>query len=152
MSAPAGQTAIHRLVDAARVGGLPRTVARLSSGWVVLAESQRLPGYCILLPDPVVPALNDLDELGRASFLRDMTAVGDAVRSVCAPARLNYAMLGNLEPALHAHIIPRYDHEPDALRTKSIWNYDPAMWNDPAHAFDPKAHRTLIENLQAKLI
>ena len=30
----------------------------------------------------------------------------------------------NLEPALHAHVIPRSLDEPPELRTKPIWSYD----------------------------
>ena len=28
--------------------------------------------------------------------------------------RINYAIFGNVEPALHAHVIPRYRNEPEA--------------------------------------
>ena len=39
---------------------------RLPSGWVVMGERQVFPGYCLLLPDPVVDHLNALrsDRLG----------------------------------------------------------------------------------------
>jgi len=144
-------TAIHREVEQARNGVHPRVVCRTGSGWVVLAPSQVLLGYCLLLPDPVVHSLNDLPEHGRARFLLDMAHVGDAVTRVCKPLRLNYAMLGNQEQALHAHIIPRYAHEPEHLRGASIWSYHPAQWNDPAHAFDKARHAELIAKLREDL-
>jgi len=31
--------------------------------------------------------------------------------------RINYALFGNLEPALHAHVFPRRADEPAATRT-----------------------------------
>lgn len=99
-------TAIHRFVEQARRGDHPRVIARMPSGWAVLGPSQLLPGYSLLCPDPVVGSLNELDEQARAAFLLDMARLGDAVLKVCRPLRLNYAMLGNVEPALHAHIIP----------------------------------------------
>jgi diadenosine tetraphosphate (Ap4A) HIT family hydrolase len=117
-------TAIHRQVAAARAGTLPRVIARLASGWVVLGDPQVIRGYCLLLPDPVVPHLNALDQEGRRQFLDDMARVGDAVLAVTGAARINYEMLGNLEPALHAHVIPRHRTEPAALRTKPVWSYD----------------------------
>jgi len=58
------ETAIHRQVAAARAGTLPRVIARLASGWVVLGDPQVIRGYCLLLPDPVVPHLNALDQEG----------------------------------------------------------------------------------------
>lgn len=144
-------TAIHRFVEQARMGTLPRAVVRLSSGWVVLAESQRLPGYCILLPDPVVPDLNDLAGASRERFLADMALVGDAVIRACRPRRLNYAMLGNQEPALHAHVIPRYEWEQAELRSKPIWSYPPEEWGAAEHTFDPHKHRDLIERIGSAL-
>lgn len=38
--------------------------------------------------------------------------------------RINYEMLGNLEPALHAHLFPRDDQEAEATRTAPIWLHD----------------------------
>jgi hypothetical protein len=38
-----------------------------------------LKGYCLLLPDPVVPHLNAMTMNMRQQFLSDMTILGDAV-------------------------------------------------------------------------
>ncbi len=118
------QTAIHRQVAAARAGEEPRVAARLFSGWVLFGERQFVRGYVLLLPDPVVPSLNALGAKERAMFLHDMGRLGDALLKVTGAARINYAILGNLEPALHAHIIPRYMSEPEELRKGPAWNYD----------------------------
>jgi diadenosine tetraphosphate (Ap4A) HIT family hydrolase len=138
-------TAIHRNVDRARAGQWPQVIARLPSGWAVMGDSQLLPGYCLLLPDPVVPSLNDLDEPSRTRYLLDMARLGDAITKAAPapPRRINYEILGNLEPALHAHIIPRYHDEPPDLRTKAIWLYPPDVWNAPEHRFDEAKHASL---------
>jgi diadenosine tetraphosphate (Ap4A) HIT family hydrolase len=99
-------------------------VARLSSGWVVMGERQVFAGYCLLLPDPVVAHLNDLAGASRAGFLSDMARVGDAVLAATAALRINYALFGNVEPALHAHIFPRYVNEPASTRTAQPWALD----------------------------
>jgi diadenosine tetraphosphate (Ap4A) HIT family hydrolase len=140
-------TSIHRRVDALRAGDDATFVARLASGWAVLGERQVLPGYCLLLPDPVVPALNALQGAARAAFLADMAALGDAVLAVTGAVRINYAIFGNLDPALHAHVIPRYHDEPPRLRTAQPWAYD---W-DAAPAFDPDQHRDLRDRIHAAL-
>ena len=99
-------------------------IARLGSGWAILAERQVLPGYCLLLPDPVVPHLNALTARARAQFLADMARVGDALLAATGALRINYAMFGNVEPALHAHLFPRHAAEPEATRTAQPWALD----------------------------
>jgi diadenosine tetraphosphate (Ap4A) HIT family hydrolase len=140
-------TSIHRRVDALRAGRDPAFVARLASGWAVLGERQFLPGYCLLLPDPVVPTLNALPGGARADFLADMAALGDAVLAATGALRINYAIYGNVDPALHAHVIPRFHDEAPALRQAHPWAYD----SDAAPAFDPEIHRELRDRIHAAL-
>ncbi len=89
-----------------------------------MGEQQVLPGYCVLLPDPVVPHLNGLRLPQRAQFLTDMALVGDALLQVTGALRINYAMFGNVEPALHAHIFPRYANELLATKNAQPWALD----------------------------
>jgi diadenosine tetraphosphate (Ap4A) HIT family hydrolase len=140
-------TSIHRRVDALRAGDDPTFVARLASGWAVLGERQVLPGYCLLLPDPVVPTLNALAGAERAAFLADMAALGDAVLSATRAVRINYAIFGNQDPALHAHVIPRFHDEPAPFVTAQPWAYD---W-ELAPAFDREEHRELRDRIHAAL-
>ena len=111
-------TAIHRRVAACRAGTDPTAIARLGAGWAVMGDPQVIEGYCLLLPDPVVPHLNALTEAGQAAFLADMARLGQAVLELTGALRINYAMFGNLEPALHAHVFPRHADEPEALRRR----------------------------------
>ncbi len=140
-------TAIHRLVESARRGDDPTVIARLPSGWAVFGRAQFLRGYALLLPDPVVADLNALASAARAQFLADMAALGDALLAATGALRINYAMFGNLEPALHAHVVPRYADEPDTLRTAHPWAYD---WSGAA-PFDPASLAELKAALQARL-
>jgi diadenosine tetraphosphate (Ap4A) HIT family hydrolase len=140
-------TAIHRHVTDLRQGKDPKCIARMPSGWAVLGARQFLAGYSLLLPDPVVGHLNDLEETARRQFLADMTRLGDALLKATGAVRINYAMLGNLEPALHAHLFPRYSNEPEALRTAHPWAYD---WQ-AARPFDPAQDGALIERIRRAL-
>ena len=119
-------TVIHQQVNAAREGRDPRVIARLFTGWAVFGERQFVRGYALLLPDPVVPNLNALGARERIAFLSDMSRLGDALLKVTGAARINYAIFGNQDPALHAHVIPRYLDEPEPYRTQHPWAYD---WN-----------------------
>jgi len=138
-------TAIHRIVAACRDENYPALIARMSSGWAVVGTAQFLRGYCLLLPDPVVPHLNALPTVRREQFLNDMARLGDAVLAVTAAVRINYAMFGNVEPALHAHVIPRYNDEAPELRSAHPWTYD---WS-AAPPFDSQAHGELLLRLRA---
>jgi diadenosine tetraphosphate (Ap4A) HIT family hydrolase len=140
-------TRIHSQVNEARAGRNPRVVARLYSGWAVFGERQFVRGYLLLLPDPVVANLNSLDAHARGAFLTDMSRLGDALLKVTAALRINYAIFGNEEPALHAHVIPRYLDEPEALRAAHPWAYD---WT-AAPVFERAAYSELAESLLQEL-
>ncbi len=115
--------AIPQRIEAARAGTNPTLICRMPSGWVVLCDMQFLSGYCILLSDPVVSSLNDLNRTQRADFLSDMVIVGDALLEVTGAYRINYAIAGNTDPYLHAHIVPRYLTEPEVLRKGLPWSH-----------------------------
>lgn len=140
-------TAIHKMVDACRQGASDTLIKRMASGWAVMGRSQFLRGYCLLLPDPVVPHLNSLSTTERNMFLADMGALGHAVLVATQALRINYAMFGNVEPALHAHVIPRFDDESAAMRVSHPWAYDWAA----APQFDLAVHGKLLETIRAQL-
>ena len=140
-------TAIHHRVEACRAGTDPTVVTRLASGWAVMGDPQVLEGYCLLLPDPVVPHLNALAPDAQVAFLADLARLGQAVLELTGALRINYAMFGNVEPALHAHVHPRYASEPDSLRTAHPWAYD---WS-AARRFDPERDGPLLLALRARL-
>jgi diadenosine tetraphosphate (Ap4A) HIT family hydrolase len=135
------------MVDLCRADAHPGSVARVDSGWVILGERQVLPGYCVLLPDPVVADLNALVAAARTQFLADMARVGDALLVVTGAIRINYAVFGNLEPALHAHVFPRRSTEPDRTRTAQPWALD---WS-AAPAFCETLHGAMRRALAAEL-
>jgi diadenosine tetraphosphate (Ap4A) HIT family hydrolase len=142
------ETAIHRRVAACRAGTDPTCVARLGSGWAVLGDPQVLRGYCLLLPDPVVPHLQALAPPAQQAFLADMARLGQAVYEELRPVRVNYALFGNVEPALHAHVLPRHADEPPHLFQAHPWAYD---WN-AAPRFDESRDGDLLRALRDRLM
>lgn len=137
-------TLIHKRVRDCQTGNYPKQICRLSSGWVVLGDVQFLAGYCLLLPDPVVADLNDMNAEKRKTFLLEMSILGDVILEITGALRINYEMLGNIEPALHAHLFPRYEDEAEELRLKPVWFYD---WEN-APAFDEERDRPLMQKIE----
>ena len=140
-------TLIHERVEACRRGTNETCILRVRSGWVVLGDVQFLVGYSLLLPDPVVPDLNHMPATVRKLYLYEMSIVGDALLSATDAYRINYEILGNSEPALHAHIFPRYLSEPEDLRKHPAWNYD---WH-AAPKFDLSRDTPLMINIETYL-
>lgn len=116
-----------------------------------MAPFQFRRGYCLLLADPVVPSLNDAAPEVQARFLTDMAHVGDAVRAATGAVRCNYAIYGNLDPFLHAHVVPRFLDEPEDERTLPPLSLPLAVREDPAASFHMERHGELLERIRAAL-
>jgi diadenosine tetraphosphate (Ap4A) HIT family hydrolase len=117
-------TIIHQKVEACRQGTYPRLIKKMKSGFWIAGETQPVLGYCLLLPDPVVPSLNHMEKKHRELFLNEMAEIGDLLLQATQALRLNYEMLGNVAPALHAHLLPRYENEGQKLFSSVFCVYD----------------------------
>jgi len=119
---------ITNRINRIKTGDDPQALGRLRAGWAILGNQQPGPitGCCMLLPDvpaellgdsgcaPTPAHLNDLPGPARAAFLADVALLGDAVTAATGCERLNYLMLCNRVPVLHAHVVPRYaDEDPE---------------------------------------
>jgi diadenosine tetraphosphate (Ap4A) HIT family hydrolase len=140
-------TLIHQRVAAAQRNQNSTVICRMPSGWTVLGDQQFIPGYCLILADPVVADLNALTGGQRAQYLSDMILIGDALLKVTDAYRINYEILGNTEPALHVHIFPRYLWEPEKPRKIPVWmGYSSEEFN--SRPFDPLRDRNLMEKIE----
>jgi diadenosine tetraphosphate (Ap4A) HIT family hydrolase len=140
---------IHQRVEAARAGTNLNVICRMPSGWAVYADYPFLPGYTILLSDPVAADLNALSRPERERYLYDMSVVGDALLEVTGAYRINYEILGNTDPALHTHIFPRYLSEPEELRKGPVWFYDRDFRQ--SIQFDYERDKALMEKIGAAI-
>jgi len=127
-----------------------RFICKVRSGSLFLADMQFLRGYCILEAEPTVASLNDLSEDDRQTFLLDMALVGDVLLKVTGAYRINYAIMGNSQPILHAHIVPRYATEPDEYKQGLPWSYPDDLLS--TRVFDPNLDHELIQQIAALLI
>jgi diadenosine tetraphosphate (Ap4A) HIT family hydrolase len=139
---------IAERVELARRGQNQFVICRMKSGWLVIGDVQPLPGYCLLLADPLVESINELEREQRIQYSLDTIRAGDAVLALTDAYRINYETLGNSEPALHTHIIPRYRTEPDEKRGRVAWVvYD---WRT-ARRFDPAQDGLFVESMRRHL-
>lgn len=134
-----------------RTGADLRFVTALPSGLLVMAPYQFWPGYCILMADPAATNLNALTGETRQQFLADMGRVGDALIEITEATRANYAIYGNLDPYLHAHIWPRRADEPESVRTTPPLAVPAEIREAAEHAFDPARHGDLRDRLRVIL-
>jgi diadenosine tetraphosphate (Ap4A) HIT family hydrolase len=144
------QTAYLHQIETARNGTNPSVICQMPSGWVFLSNMQFLRGYCILQADPIVESINALDEMRRVIYLRDMAIVGDAILEVTGAYRINYAIMGNTDPVLHTHIVPRYYDEPEHLRRGLPWSYP--QEEIEAVEFDAKRDRKLMDSIKNTIL
>lgn len=120
----------------------------MTSGWLVIGDVQPLPGYCLLLADPVVESINAMNEVERTAYGLDAVRIGDALLAVTDAYRINYETWGNSEAALHTHIVPRYRSEPDDKRRRpAMMGYSWAT----APRFDPERDRPFVEAMRRRL-
>jgi hypothetical protein len=81
-------TLIHQRVQAVQKGENPTVICRVPSGWAVSGDHQFIPGYCLLLADPVISDLTVLGFEARTQFLVDMAVIGDALLEVAKAYRI----------------------------------------------------------------
>ena len=135
-------------IESCKNGTNPTFITELKSGYVVIGDTQFLPGYCVLLYKDNIKTLNDLEIEERKQFLLDMTLVGDAIKEVYKPYKINYEILGNLDEFIHAHIIPRYKWEGENGK-HSVRSYPKDKFKEESSQFINLENReNIIKNLK----
>src|SRR5689334_19078184 len=88
-------------------------IAELSISTLFLYREQRFRGYCLLSFSAwEATSLETLNDVEYHQFMQDLRIASIAIRSVLTPDHMNYELLGNTNPHLHWHIIPRYKTDP----------------------------------------
>ena len=86
-------------------------IALLPGGRLQLQKNQFIRGYCLLIANGHYAELHHMPERERDAFFKDMVRAGKALMRVFGADKLNYEILGNTIPHIHAHIKPRYHGE-----------------------------------------
>jgi diadenosine tetraphosphate (Ap4A) HIT family hydrolase len=88
-------------------------IATLQISSLFLFRDQRFRGYCILSFDAWdATQLDNLEPSEYSAFFIDLRTASQAIRQSMNPDHMNYELLGNTNPHLHWHIVPRYKTDP----------------------------------------
>jgi len=70
-------------------------------------------GYSVVIfRDRHVGDLQSMTAGEHAGFWTDVSSVAKAIEAAFGPIHLNFQILGNQDPHVHVHIVPRYDPDP----------------------------------------
>ena len=88
-------------------------IASLTISTLYLFRDQRFRGYCLLVFDAWhATELAGLNDHEYATFMNDLRRALRAIQNALRPDHMNCESLGNSNPHLHWHIIPRYQNDP----------------------------------------
>lgn len=87
-------------------------VATLPSGLLRLMKNQFACGYCVLVSHTHAKEPYGLPLPEQAPFFADLLRCARAIEAAYTPVKINYLMLGNMVPHVHAHLVPRYATDP----------------------------------------
>jgi len=84
-----------------------------------LNPDQYFLGYSFVVFKKHEVELYDISDQERREFLEDMSNVARALALAFKPDKMNYELLGNGQPHMHWHLVPRYRSDP--LWGRPIW-------------------------------
>ena len=87
---------------------------------VILVNDPNLPGFCRVIWADHIAEMTDLTSAERGHLMDLVFVVEAAVRHVMNPDKINVALLGNMVPHIHWHIIPRFKDDP--FFPGSVWS------------------------------
>lgn len=110
------------------------TILEMPAGRLRLSANQYAPGYCVLICNMHAREFYELPPDVQRDFFEDLAAAGHAIelamrRAGLAPVKMNFSILGNAIPHVHAHIVPRYVSD-DAPHAPLPPNFGTAMLDD----------------------
>jgi diadenosine tetraphosphate (Ap4A) HIT family hydrolase len=110
---------ICAMIDRIKAGAFPDFIAELKSCYVILGDQQFYRGYCVLFAKLHATELYLMPADAARLLFDEMRLVAEAIAAVVQPWKMNYECLGNSEPHVHWHLLPRF--ETDEMRHGPIW-------------------------------
>lgn len=126
-------------------------IADLRTSTLLLFRDQRFKGYCILSFAPRrAISLESLSEDEYRSFFLDLRTASQAIREALNPDHMNYELLGNSDPHLHWHIVPRFRNDP--RWGQPIWEGWPrGEFNVNRHVLPNAEYDMIVKQIRERL-
>jgi diadenosine tetraphosphate (Ap4A) HIT family hydrolase len=119
-------------------------IGSLNLSNILLMNDSRYP-WVILVPQCIDAVdITDLSIEQRAEFIEEINRVADLIKQQYQPDRLNIAMLGNIVPQLHCHIIARFKQ--DFAWAKPVWGIGDSI------AYTKEQQDEILPSLQSLLL
>ena len=96
-------------------------IAQTEHSSLGLYDDARFPGRSILRLKNHYDSMEDVPMEVLMNFMQDVQAASSAIRATTGAARVNVAILGNRDPHVHAHLIPRFPDK-EQFPDCSPWN------------------------------
>jgi diadenosine tetraphosphate (Ap4A) HIT family hydrolase len=122
-----------------------KPIGELSVSTLGLYDDGRFPGRCLLALNSHAEHFEDLPRTLAQQLTDDIQRAASAIRKATAAKRINLAILGNVEPHLHVHLIPRGGVS-DPVPGRSPWS---DLGKEKALA--PQVARELIDAISRQL-
>jgi diadenosine tetraphosphate (Ap4A) HIT family hydrolase len=136
------------MIDRIKAGAFRDFVAELSSCYVILGDRQFYRGYCVLFAKLHATELYLMPADSARLLADEMRLVAEAIAAVVKPWKMNYECLGNSEPHVHWHLLPRQETETDEMRRGPIWLRPESEQKMP---LDENDRRALIDSIRSQL-
>ena len=137
---------ICAMIDRIKAHNFADFIAELNSSYVILGDQQFYRGYCVLLAKIHATELYLMPADSARALFDEMRVCAEAIAAVVNPWKMNYECLGNLEPHVHWHLLPRYEN--DELRHGPVWLRPEAERKVPLEEND---RRALMDSIRHQL-
>jgi diadenosine tetraphosphate (Ap4A) HIT family hydrolase len=139
---------ICAMIDRIKSGTFRDFIAELKSCYVILGDQQFYRGYCVLLAKLHATELYLMPADDARVLFDEMRLTAEAIAAVVKPWKMNYECLGNSEPHVHWHLLPRNENEPEELKRGPIWLRPESERKVP---LDENDRRALVDSLRQQL-
>ena len=138
-------------IEAIKGNKLDGFVIELVTGYVMLSRFLWAGmGYTVFICKEHLPELHMLQEDFKMKFLSEMAFVAEAAFNVFKPEKLNYELLGNSEPHMHWHIVPRVSG--DTPERGPIWTLPKSVLYDEKNIPAPERMRKMTSALKSEIL
>lgn len=91
---------------------LGEPIVKLEVSDLCFVSDHRFPGRCVVTLHQHATELFELSPTVRHAFADDVSIAARAIKLAMGAYKINYEILGNADPHVHCHLIPRQMDEP----------------------------------------